>query len=335
MKKTLLLLSLILSSFAYSQTATPAPTDSVYIWWKQRVVPPALQNSRTWYSFWNKKTDGQPVVNSNTYVGSVNATDTVFLKVGSAYKKTKVSVLSGSPSLHGCTGYTAPSTLDPYSNNLAVTSISVDAGNYTLAAPLGSGGCASWIITRSYFPQSAGITKIASASFSNVDTIRLNNPGDYCIIQDNGASTGKWVVSYGTGNSNSTQVFSFSDTILSASILSANSSPVMLIPAPGAGKYIEVMSGSARLLYNSTTYAANTKLLLILGTATKAQIEDTQILASTATRGIRLYGSASSFGTTDNEIALNQPLYFSVGTGNPTTGNSSMFLSITYRIVTQ
>lgn len=329
MKKILFLISLLFSTLAYSQSTTPAPTDSVYIWWKQRVVPTATLNSRTWYSFWNKKTDGQPVVNSNTYVGSVNATDTVFLKVGSAYKKTTAAGLG--TGIHNCVGYTTGTSLNPYSNNINSASIQLSSGDYTLGAPIGA--CTSWDIFMGT-QTGADSVEITSSFLVTGTKIILHQPGDWVTIIDIGNSvTPKWQVHYGTHNSGVANIYEASIYITSAQILALNTTPVQIIPAPGIGKYIELVSASDLIIYNTTPYATNTSLVLSYTGGTARIAVDPFILVSTVSRKLGIIED-TSVGAADTQIVENAALRVSVQSGNPTGGNSAIKINVLYRIIT-
>ncbi len=121
-------------------------------------------------------------------------------------------------------------------------------------------------------------------------------------------------------------------TVPTASVLLLNGTPYILLPAPGVGKAIELLSWSGRITYNTTTYAANTTLQIYTDTATAVQGNNTTILPSTASRHLRGQLVDAS-GTTSTQLVANKALLLNVLTGNPTTGNSDIVLYINYQVI--
>lgn len=120
--------------------------------------------------------------------------------------------------------------------------------------------------------------------------------------------------------------------IPTASVLLLNSTPYTLVAAPGVGKAIKLIGWSGRIVYNSATYAANTTLQIYTDTATAVQGNNTTLLPSTASRWLRGQMVDAS-GTTSTQIIENKALLANVLTGNPTTGNSDIYLYIEYAII--
>lgn len=104
----LIAMAMLCSVIAFSQDTIPAGRGTILDWWKNRLVPNQTNTSRTWYSFWNTVDDGQPVVYSNTFIDSVQATDTVALKGVSGWFKTTVDNIGGGGAggVTGATGVT-------------------------------------------------------------------------------------------------------------------------------------------------------------------------------------------------------------------------------------
>jgi len=129
----------------------------------------------------------------------------------------------------------------------------------------------------------------------------------------------------------------------SADILSLNTTPILVAAAQGATKYIEVISASAYMSYNSIAYTGSfwLKLGYFIGlTATNGyeniQAENTQILVSEITRintFTILNDNAVGPDPTASQILLNEPLKMWVDTSNPTAGNSSMVVNVAWRVV--
>jgi len=122
-------------------------------------------------------------------------------------------------------------------------------------------------------------------------------------------------------------------TIASASVLALNGTPVTIVAAPGAGKYIEVISASATMTFVSAAYAANTTLRLINAGASVPQLQDTAILISTVTKNTR-FKDVTSATAGQTQIIANTALQVDVAIGNPTTGDSIIKVKVVYRIVT-
>ncbi len=122
-------------------------------------------------------------------------------------------------------------------------------------------------------------------------------------------------------------------TIVSASVLTLNGTPVTIIAAPGAGKYIEVMSASSSMTFVSAAYATNTTLQLINTGAVIAQLQDTAILLSTVTKNTK-FKDVTSAAAGETQCITNTGVQVKVSGGNPTAGDSILLVKVTYRIVT-
>lgn len=121
--------------------------------------------------------------------------------------------------------------------------------------------------------------------------------------------------------------------ITTAQILALNSTPITIVAAPGASKYIEVVSASANMTYVSAAYATNTTLQLINTGADVPQVTNTTILISTTSKNTKFIdGQTPTAGQT--QIITNTALQVKVGTGNPTAGDSDITVYVLYRIIT-
>ncbi len=132
----------------------------------------------------------------------------------------------------------------------------------------------------------------------------------------------------------SENIFSVSDTIFSAAILTLNGTPVTIVSAPGAGKVIEVISVTIRMLFGTTAYATNTALRVITATAQDEQVRESRSLLSTVSRITRGTVVGSGPGATDLQLVDNQALIIDAETGNPTAGDGDIIYYVTYRIIT-
>lgn len=129
------------------------------------------------------------------------------------------------------------------------------------------------------------------------------------------------------------EYFEASLTIVSASVLTLNATPITIVAAPGVGKYIEVVSATSAMTFVSAAYATNTTVQLISAGADVAQLQDTAILLSTVTKNTK-FKDVTSATAGQTQIIDNAALQVKVATGNPITGDSILEVKIIYRIVT-
>ena len=119
--------------------------------------------------------------------------------------------------------------------------------------------------------------------------------------------------------------------IPTASVLTLNATPVEIVAAQGAGKFIEVISASASITFNSVAYATNTALqLLVAGAAQYQAAFNSAVLASASTT----FNTISKSALAGTNMVANAALNVTVGTGDPTAGNSDITVYVLYRVVT-
>lgn len=114
--------------------------------------------------------------------------------------------------------------------------------------------------------------------------------------------------------------------ISSAEILNAFTVPKILVAAPGANKVIVPISIITKFKYNSIAYATNTTIDYKVGSTTTGTLLSTFLAATAST--VALTNSFNNFVT-----AFNTDLVLAIRTGNPTAGNSTMRVFITYNII--
>ena len=119
--------------------------------------------------------------------------------------------------------------------------------------------------------------------------------------------------------------------IPSASVLTLNTNPITIVPAPGIGKAIEVISFAMKMTFNSVAYATNTRLELITDTSPTHQSQfSSTVLASSSS----IFRTTSIFyGGSSGNLEENKDLMVSVQTGNPTAGDSDITVYVSYRII--
>ena len=120
-------------------------------------------------------------------------------------------------------------------------------------------------------------------------------------------------------------------TLSSAQILSIYSTPIEIIPAPGNGKFIEIMSASCKVDFNTTPYSANL-LHLITDTATEPQFRNVKILTATGSV-IWKFGEITANDAADTQIIENKGIYVTSVSSDPVDGDSSITIYVCYREV--
>lgn len=122
-------------------------------------------------------------------------------------------------------------------------------------------------------------------------------------------------------------------TLSSTEILALNGTPITIIAAPGANKYIEIISATAYMNFDTAAYATNTTLQILCKNADVAILQNTSALISTVDKVVTFVApTAATAGQT--QIILNTEVQLKVATGNPTAGAGSCKVDVTYRIVT-
>lgn len=116
-------------------------------------------------------------------------------------------------------------------------------------------------------------------------------------------------------------------TILTADVLSANASPVEVVPAPDADHILTPIMFFVYLDYNSAAYGTNTTFRFEMG-GVPVSSTNTTILPGTADRMVTMIPIAVDT-TTDLSAT---PIVFEVQGGNPTTGNSPIYVTCIYSI---
>lgn len=120
-------------------------------------------------------------------------------------------------------------------------------------------------------------------------------------------------------------------TLTTAQVLALNTTPVQLVAAPGVNYAILVLKSSARLNYNTIPYATNLVLGIGHPTASVSQETITGLLGASIIKtqnGLSIGSSA-----TETQLIENAAVNVNVLVGNPTAGNSSVDIYLTYRII--
>jgi hypothetical protein len=122
-------------------------------------------------------------------------------------------------------------------------------------------------------------------------------------------------------------------SLSSAEILALNSSPKQLLPAPGSGKTYELLGVLCNMNFISAAYAANTTLQVLYSGAALVVATNSNIINATVDKiGKMALSAISAAGST--QYLENTALNLNVGGGNPTTGDGTLDIYLTYKIIT-
>lgn len=130
---------------------------------------------------------------------------------------------------------------------------------------------------------------------------------------------------------NTEKIYKIRRTLTSVEILALLVTPILLIPTPGVGKAIEVISATGRLNYNSIAYTANLTLTIRAVGGASNQSSISNILNGVVTK-ISRGGITATSGAA--QTAENVGLEVTTTSTAPLTGNSTVDLYISYRIIT-
>jgi hypothetical protein len=215
------------------------------------------------------------------------------------------------------------------SYNTASNVLSISDGNGTFSATLSNGANTSFT-----FNQLNNVISLVDG-FSTKTASLAELSGNTSLTYTNGIlslTDGRGTL---TASISTTQILSAEVTILSADILTLNSNPVQIIPTPGAGKAIEIISASRKLDFNTTPYATNTRLTLETTSGNvEIMIWGTGGLNTNLSSNILLATSVTTTSATAQQLFENEGVFVSVQTGNPTSGDSDIKVYVAYRIIT-
>ena len=121
-------------------------------------------------------------------------------------------------------------------------------------------------------------------------------------------------------------------TIPSASVLTLFTTPYLLIPSPGAGYYIQVLTAACKVNFNSIAYAVSTSLNIYTDTATRVQHTLNNTLNASLSR-ISVSSQQGISAAADTQLISNKGVYLQAQVANPTLGNSDIIIYLTYRII--
>jgi hypothetical protein len=117
-------------------------------------------------------------------------------------------------------------------------------------------------------------------------------------------------------------------SLSSAQILNSNTTPIELIAAPGAGKLIKIQFITTIKNYISSTYATNVDCSIFIGGENVLGLNSFLDFGSTTVKDYNVLFSSASLSDVQNSSVV-----FSTDTGNPTDGDGTIDLYITYQIL--
>lgn len=127
--------------------------------------------------------------------------------------------------------------------------------------------------------------------------------------------------------------------IPTANVLTLNTVPVQLVPAPGAGLLIVPELVIASLVFNSAAYATNSAGATLkygtagAGTSTLYTLSQAFLQSASGTN-VQVVNQASAATYLPAAADVNAPLTLIAATSDPTTGDSDLYLRVYYMIVT-
>lgn len=175
--------------------------------------------------------------------------------------------------------------------------------------------------------------------YLNVDRVAsISGTTNAALFYDSDGSTTKKFTSSDTfavvsaNVSGQGDLITVSVTIPTASVLTGNTTPVDIAPAPGAGLSFDVISAVQVAEFNSVAYTTNLTTNIGVAGAGTAQM--------TFTNGLNFTADSTRKGTpvatataTAAQAPANAALQWSVATGDPAAGDSDVTYEIVYRLI--
>lgn|SRR3990167_2442533 len=122
-------------------------------------------------------------------------------------------------------------------------------------------------------------------------------------------------------------------SLTSAQILALNTTPITIVAAQGANKYIQPIDCVIVYSYSTAAYATNTTLELINESGTISLMEDTTALIGTVSKVVQMKATGTGAAAGQTQSLANAGLQVKVRTGDPTAGSGTIKLFLKYRII--
>lgn len=125
-------------------------------------------------------------------------------------------------------------------------------------------------------------------------------------------------------------------TLTSAQILALNTTPVLLVDAPGSGKYISLIQVDYLYTFGGVAYTRNASASMVLSydAVTASGIALVGALLTQSSDAVTLSANGSSFASIAQSLLLNKGVYLVLNAGSFTAGNGTLKLKILYQIIT-
>ena len=219
--------------------------------------------------------------------------------------------------------------------NLASATASIGTLNTNLASATASIGTLNTNVASATASIATLNTNVASAtaSIGTLNTNLASATASIGTLNTNLASATASIASINTilASATASTVSILKKTITSAEILTSYTAPVELIPAPGSGKLLLVQSAIIRYIPGGSTYSTNIITNIRYGNALSLYTNPNSLGQSSENAIITNMLPST---TTSAALPTNSPLLFQTSNGNPTAGDGTIYLYLTYTIVT-
>lgn len=216
------------------------------------------------------------------------------------------------------------------------------AGTSTTNVLIASSGSKTFTtqVGLAYLPGSrVRFTNVGSGNYmEGVTTSYTSSTGVLIFTADNSVGAGNtynaWNLNIAgdKGSTGVTDVLTTTLSIASADILTLFTTPIIIVPAPGAGKYIQILGGSVETTAVTTAYSSTHQIDFIGGTTGIGYLT----VPSTALQAVIDSVYLANFPVnTGFVIAINESIKIKHRTGNPTLGDNTIVCTITYKIITR
>ncbi len=127
--------------------------------------------------------------------------------------------------------------------------------------------------------------------------------------------------------------------ITAAQMLALNTTPIQIVPAPGAGKLLVPTMMIASLVFNSAAYAVNASGASLkygvsgAGTSTGFTLSQAFLQSASGTN-VQVVNQSSAATYLPATTDYNVPLTLIAATSDPTTGDSLLYVRVYFRVVT-
>ena len=118
----------------------------------------------------------------------------------------------------------------------------------------------------------------------------------------------------------------------SADVLTLFTTPYLLIDSPGAGYFIQVLTASCKVNFNTTAYTVSTSLNIYTDTATRVQHTLNNALNASFSR-IGASAQQGINGPADTQLISDKGVYLQTQVGNPLLGDSDIVIYLSYKII--